>query len=106
MSNGESRGRRSRKEEEKEEEEENSLVSIRGKRRPSRCRPMKTDGGSPEERETERILRGFSASLAGRPGPGSRGARAALGRCPLAPSLGLRSQINNIPIPGFLGYHF
>lgn len=38
---------------EEEEEEENSLASIRGKRRPSRCRPMKMDGGSAPERDGE-----------------------------------------------------
>lgn len=46
--------RRGRGEEaEEEEEEENSLASIRGKRRPSRCRPMKMDGGSVPERDGE-----------------------------------------------------
>lgn len=37
----------------KKKEEENSLASIRGKRRPLRCRPMKMDGGFAPERDGE-----------------------------------------------------
>lgn len=54
-----------------EEEEENSLVSIRGKRRPSRCRPMKTDGDSLLRSERERGFEG-SRCPAGRSGEEER----------------------------------
>lgn len=37
----------------KKKKKRNSLASIRGKRRPSRCRPMKMDGGSTLKRDRE-----------------------------------------------------
>lgn len=89
-----------------EEEEENSLVSIRGKRRPSRCRPMKTDGDSPPQRERKRRFSSLLLEGSKRCSTGRRAARQGKernsGNMPSPPflslSLGLRSQINNIPI--------